>query len=250
MSSVNQACCTLKPVQVEYEPKGTYEEIGGLKTYVTGSKESKRAIIGMFDIFGFWPQTLQGADLLAEATKSLVVFPNFFRDNNWPIDGFPPRDEDEAKRFGEWLETIGEFGARLKDLQNTVDALKGEGFEKFGLYGTCWGAKAAVQASGANTQFSGLVQLHPAFVNVEDAKKLTIPVAFFPSRDEPKEDVDAFWAAVQANSSIASKSQFKYYTNMHHGWAAARADLKDEDNYFAFQDVYTRVAEFFNDVLA
>ena len=73
-----------------------------------------------------------------------------------------------------------------------MDALKGKGYEKFGLYGTCWGAKASVKASGKGTPFSSLVELHPAFVDVEEAKNLTIPVAFFPSRDEPKADADAF----------------------------------------------------------
>ena len=249
MSSVNQACCTLKPVQVEYEPKGSYEDVGGLKTYLTGDKESKRVIVGMFDIFGFWPQTLQGADLLADATKTRVALPDFFRGQNWPLEAFPPRNEEEGKRLGEWFGTVGEFGPRLKDLTAVVDSLKGKGADKFGLYGTCWGAKAAVQACAKGTPFAGLVQLHPAMVAVDDAKNLAIPVAFYPSRDEPKNDVEAFWNAVQANTEIASKSDFKHYTDMHHGWAAARADLKNKENYFAFQDVYTRVAEFFNRVL-
>lgn len=34
----------------------------------------------------------------------------------------------------------------------------------------------------------------------------------------------------------------------HHGWAAARADLKNEENKKAYQDVYERVAEFFQQV--
>ena len=101
MSSVNQACCTLKPVQVDYEPKGTYEDIAGLKTYVTGPKDSKRAILAMFDIFVYWPQTLQGADLIADATNTLVAMPNFFRDNNWPLDKFPPSTDEDKKKFQE-----------------------------------------------------------------------------------------------------------------------------------------------------
>lgn len=31
----------------------------------------------------------------------------------------------------------------------------------------------------------------------------------------------------------------------HHGWAAARADLKDEENVKQFEDVYKRLADFF-----
>lgn len=145
--------------------------------------------------------------------------------------------------------SVADFGPRLKDLDNVAQALKSQGKGKLGLYGTCWGAKAAVQACGQNTPFSALVQLHPAFVNVEDAKKLTIPVAFFPSKDEPETDVNEFWKAVESNPAIASKSVFKHYKDMPHGWAAARANLEDDANYFAFQDVYTRIAEFFNSLL-
>jgi dienelactone hydrolase len=31
----------------------------------------------------------------------------------------------------------------------------------------------------------------------------------------------------------------------HHGWAAARADLKNEENIKQFEDVYERLAKFF-----
>jgi hypothetical protein len=31
----------------------------------------------------------------------------------------------------------------------------------------------------------------------------------------------------------------------HHGWAAARADLKDEENLKQFEDVYKRLADYF-----
>ena len=32
----------------------------------------------------------------------------------------------------------------------------------------------------------------------------------------------------------------------HHGWAAARADLDDEENIKQFEDVYKRLADFFS----
>ena len=244
MSSVNKACCTLPPVQTDYKPKGTFEDVGGLKSYVVGPKDSKLAVLMMYDIFGYWPQTQQGADLLSEAMKARVVMPDFFRGKPWPNEAFPPRNEEEGKKLQEFFSTVAEFNGRLQDLNTVTNALKSQGVQKFGLYGTCWGAKAAIQACGAGTPYSGVVQMHPAMVAVEDAKKLAVPVAFFPSKDEPANDVKAFWDAVQPNTSIASKSQFKHYDNMHHGFAAARADLKNQENYFAFQDVYTRAADF------
>ena len=54
------ACCKLPPVEAEYTPKGTYETINGYKTYVTGPEDSDKAILSIYDIFGYSPQILQG----------------------------------------------------------------------------------------------------------------------------------------------------------------------------------------------
>ena len=54
------ACCKLPPVEADYTPKGTYETINGFKTYVTGPEDSDKAILSIYDIFGYSPQILQG----------------------------------------------------------------------------------------------------------------------------------------------------------------------------------------------
>lgn len=41
----------------------------GMKTYRTGPEHAKDAILVVYDIFGFFPQTIQGADILAHADK-------------------------------------------------------------------------------------------------------------------------------------------------------------------------------------
>lgn len=33
---------------------------------------------GVFDIFGFWPQTIQGADIISSQLGVKVVMPDFF----------------------------------------------------------------------------------------------------------------------------------------------------------------------------
>jgi hypothetical protein len=98
-----QACCpsTAPPFapSTTHKAKGKYETIYGLstckslllscfvpfrltqnsKTDVTGSPTSKKAILLVYDIFGFFPQTIQGADLLAEMGDGWQVFmPDFF----------------------------------------------------------------------------------------------------------------------------------------------------------------------------
>jgi hypothetical protein len=47
-------------VQVDYTPKGDYTEINGLKTYFSGDKDSKQAVLIVYDVFGFKPQIHQG----------------------------------------------------------------------------------------------------------------------------------------------------------------------------------------------
>lgn len=52
-----------------YKEKGQYTTVDGMKTYATGSSSAKSAILVVYDIFGFFPQTIQGADILAYGDK-------------------------------------------------------------------------------------------------------------------------------------------------------------------------------------
>ncbi len=66
---------------IRYEPKGTHTTIAGLRTYVTGPLSAKTGILLIYDIFGFFPRALQGADILAYSDKERpyrVMIPDFF----------------------------------------------------------------------------------------------------------------------------------------------------------------------------
>jgi hypothetical protein len=70
MSTQSKACCSVPPVVSEgYKEKGEWITINGMKTYATGPKDATSALLVIFDIFGFFPQTLQGADILAHSDK-------------------------------------------------------------------------------------------------------------------------------------------------------------------------------------
>lgn len=100
-----------------YEAKGEYEEIGGYKTCmffslgfvfwvysigmlmngttdyldVTGPADAEHAIIIVYDIFGYFEQTLQGADILAygdDAHKYRVYMPDWFKGQPCPIEWY------------------------------------------------------------------------------------------------------------------------------------------------------------------
>ena len=66
----SHACCTVPPVVSKgYQKKGDYTTVAGMKTYATGASGAKRGILVVYDIFGFFDQTLQGADILATGDK-------------------------------------------------------------------------------------------------------------------------------------------------------------------------------------
>ncbi|KAF7320040.1 Dienelactone hydrolase family protein [Mycena kentingensis (nom. inval.)] len=244
--NTNKACCSIPPVNSDYTPKGSFKSVGGFnKVYVTGAG-STNAIVCVYDIFGFFPQTQQGADVLASSLDTTVYMPDFFEPHGpFPLDKFPPTtDEGKADLqafFGGPASapaTVEKLTAFVKHLKDTTSGLK------VGVYGFCWGGKVTVTASAEGSPLDAAAIVHPAFLAVGDAEKLAIPLGIYPSKDEPQ---DEYLKIVNelAKKPFASKCDNKFYANMHHGWAAARADLAKEDNKEEFQDVYARLAGFF-----
>jgi hypothetical protein len=114
MHGHSAACCSIPPIVSKgYEPKGKYETIGGLKTCkfctipsqlprnrppasctfncleldcidVTGPANATKAILYIYDIFGYFPQSIQGADILSTSDKDnqyQVFMPDWFEGN-------------------------------------------------------------------------------------------------------------------------------------------------------------------------
>ena len=55
------------------------QRIGDFNCYVIGPQDAKRVILGVYDVFGLWPSTQQGADLLSSMTGARVVMPDLFQ---------------------------------------------------------------------------------------------------------------------------------------------------------------------------
>ena len=74
---------------------------------VTGPADADKAILSVYDIFGFFPQTLQGADILAESDterKYQVFLPDFFAGQPAKLEWYPPDNEDKQAKLGVWFE--------------------------------------------------------------------------------------------------------------------------------------------------
>jgi len=239
------ACCSVPPVIAEdYKEKGQYKNYAGLKTYFTGPTDTGRAIVIIFDIFGFFPQTMQGADMMASSTNSLVIMPDFFKGKPMDLSVYPPKSDDDRKAIQNFTKTTGNSEERLKELNIILEALKKDGAKKVGVMGFCWGGKIATLA-GASGHVDAVGSIHPGMITADDAKELKVPIAMFISPDENQEESEKFMNAL-SSKPFASKNDYKLYSSMFHGWASARADLKDEENKNQFEDVYSRLATFFN----
>ena len=244
MSNTNKACCSIPPVQSDYSPKGSFEEIGGLKTYVTGDRNSKNVITVVYDIFGFWPTTQQGADILGEQ-GFLVVMPDFFKGKPLDQSLYPPKDDAAKQAVQDFFSGPASPPDNLTALSNFAAAAskKFDQVRNHGILGFCWGAKIATLAADKRDVFKAVAAVHPAMVDPKDAEKITAPYILLASKDEPADDIAAFEKNLP--SDVRSKSIVKTYGDMHHGWAAARADLKDDNNRKQFQAAYQELAEFF-----
>lgn len=154
-------------------------------TDATGSKDAKTGILIVYDIFGFFPQTLQGADILAYTDKEQqyqVFMPDFFEGSPADISWYPPDNKEKEKKLGEFFQTAAAPPKTLPRIPKIVDELsKSKGIEKWAIIGFCWGGKIVNLSSQDNTKFKAAAACHPAMVAKDDAPGITIPYIMLPS---------------------------------------------------------------------
>ncbi|KAK2765078.1 hypothetical protein FQN54_008777 [Arachnomyces sp. PD_36] len=262
----SKACCTIPPVISQgYEPKGKYIELNGMKTYVTGPPTSKKALFIIYDIFGFFPQTLQGADILSSSTSTdpdqtyTVFMPDLFEGSPAPISWYPPDNEDKKAKLGKFFAEKAGPGPHLEKVPGLIRAAerwaKGEEGGKFeagwGVVGFCWGGKIATllaKGEGEKGLFRAAVQCHPAMLDAGDAKEVRVPMAVLASMDEDRETVRKFGEELRGNKDVGGagegRSLVKTWEGQIHGWMAARADLGDEEVKREYGEGYKTVLGF------
>lgn len=249
----SEACCQISPVNSAYQPKGEKIKLGKYdEVYAVGDKSSSTVVINIFDIFGFYPQTQQGADIIAEKLGARVLMPDFFFGKPYPLDQFPAKTEEQKKFYQNFFATTASFGNVMPGLLDLAKELREQGATKVFVYGFCWGGKVATLSGCKTTEvdgktipiFDAVAAIHPAMMSAEDGKHLLVPIAIFPSGDE---SVDEYKKLIDElkTKPWADKNAYRVYSNMHHGWAAARADLDNEDNNREYMDVYGRLVTFF-----
>ncbi|KAG9240186.1 Alpha/Beta hydrolase protein [Calycina marina] len=220
----SEACCNIPPIISKgYKEKGTFETINGLKYYVTGSPDAKKAIIFVYDIFGYFPQTLQGADILASSPEGYqVLIPDFFEGEPANIAWYPPETDDQKAKLGGWFPSHGPPTGVAKIPKVLEDVQETYGKKTFGAVGFCWGGKVVSVTSGEDTPWKAVASTSPSMMDPEDAAKITIPTMCLPSMGEKPEMVDPWKKALKVDNFV------ERFDDQLHGWMSARADLEDE----------------------
>ncbi|KAL1992855.1 hypothetical protein VTN49DRAFT_3611 [Thermomyces lanuginosus] len=247
MAGVSKACCSIPPVVSQgYEPKGEYKTIAGLKTYVTGPADAAKALLVVSDIFGFFPQTLQGSDILSSSdadNKYRVFIPDFFEGEPCDISIFPPKTDEHKQYLSNFFATKAvpsKAVSRIPSIVEEANKLAPSGSFQWGIVGYCWGGKVTSLTAGEqNKTFKAAAQVHPAFLDPEDAKKVDIPMAVLASKDEDPAAVQGYEANLKVPKYVET------YPDMIHGWMGARSNLEDPEVRKQYQRGYETLLKFF-----
>ncbi|RDA91204.1 hypothetical protein CP533_3412 [Ophiocordyceps camponoti-saundersi (nom. inval.)] len=245
----SEACCNIPPVVSKgYEARGSYVDLGGYRTYVTGPADAEKAIVVIYDIFGYFEQTLQGADIMAYGgakQKYRVFMPDWFRGKPCPIEWYPPDTDEKKKNLGDFFASFPPPNIAAL-IPAYVGAVKEENasVKKLGIVGYCWGGKVvALSTKAANNPFSVAASVHPAMVDPADAEGITVPTVLLASKDEPEQAVAKFEASLKGPKLVET------FSDQIHGWMAARADLSDKRVKEEYERGYKTLLTFFGEHL-
>ncbi|KAL2001667.1 hypothetical protein VTN02DRAFT_1420 [Thermoascus thermophilus] len=247
MAEVNKSCCTRTPVGTNQTVP--VQKIGGVDVYATGNPSSKRGVVLVYDIFGFYPQTLLGADRLSEHLDALTLVPDLFEGTQADINWLPMDTPEKQQAFQKFFSEVAAPQKNVEKLVAIVTECKKKypNVEKWAVLGLCWGGKLAALVSGQQSLFNVSGQAHPSFLDTNDARNMTIPHVVLASPDESKEEIADYKAALEARTDIGS--EVETYGTMFHGWMGARANLEDEANKKEFERGYKQIATFFGKYL-
>jgi len=158
----------------------------------------------------------------------------------------PPEGANVPGEVGKQFFDPSYMQKRLDEIKAVAQALREEGKTFVGCIGLCWGGRLALNAGSLDPKIiDAAATNHPAALAVEDGENLLVPVALYPSKNEPVDVAQRIYEQTKAKP-FGGASDIKVYSDMHHGWSGAHAWLDKDDNYAQFGDVYNRLGKFFN----
>ncbi|EMR69744.1 putative dienelactone hydrolase family protein [Eutypa lata UCREL1] len=190
--------------------------------YITGPKTADRAILYIYDVFSFQPQSLQGADILAYSSSKpcLVVMVDWFKGGAVQHEWITSKKEEDRKLMYQFLETtaspvnvlpsVFEFLAESKEIFPNV--------KRWGSVGFCWGGKlvSLVSAKGDASPLVAAAQSSPARMDPEEAKKVIIPMAILASAKEDASVVKQYGENLRGEKGELEKADVRSEITPHY----------------------------------
>ncbi|XP_050241394.1 endo-1,3;1,4-beta-D-glucanase-like [Quercus robur] len=125
--------CSNPPTLHPNAGAGHVEQLGGLITYVSGSPNSKFAILFITNIFGYEAPLLRKLADEVAASGFYAVVPDF-------LHGEPFVLNDPNRPLQVWLKDHG-TDKGTEEAKPVIEALKSKGFSAVGAAGFCWGGE-------------------------------------------------------------------------------------------------------------
>jgi dienelactone hydrolase len=230
----------------EGEPVGEIKDVGGIKSYVSHTKDKKsdNAILFIPDAFGL--ESINNKLLADDFARAgyLTVIPDIFRGN--PI---PDKLLKEGMASFDIMAWVGTHPPEVVDpiLEATIKGLKGEfGVKNIGAVGYCFGGryvvKYLVKGKGIDAGFIA----HPSLTSNEEIEKIQGPLSVGAA------EVDNQLTATKRHEweeiliKIKVPYQIVLYGDSEHGFAV-RADLKDRKKKFAKESAYFQAVRWFDE---
>ncbi|CAK4032396.1 AIM2 family [Lecanosticta acicola] len=239
--------CSAPPmIGPPYKPKGWFVKVHGIKIYGNGPQDATKALLIIYDVFGFSSQILQGADFLA-AQGYKVFMPDLLEGRPAPMEWMPMPDatgrEPPAndRALDEFCQGPGNTQSTIgKVLQITqISQASNPQITKWGLVGYGWGGYVANCLLAAGSPFEACAQLQPGWPGQEVAERVAKPILALCSKDEPESDYAHFKPYLKVDA------KFVHFPKMIHGWMSARGDLYRPEVQRDYQRGYEIVAEWF-----
>jgi dienelactone hydrolase len=113
---------------------------------VTGSLSAETALLIVADIFGFYPQAIQGADILAHGDTGLgyqVFVPDLFDGKPADMAWYPPTNDEQRQALSNFFQTQGSPTKAVERIPEIVGEIQSlyPSVKSWGIVGFCWGGK-------------------------------------------------------------------------------------------------------------
>jgi len=239
---LSEECCKIAPVHSDYLPQGATLSLPELDLYVTGSLDSKLALVVVYDIFGFTPNIKQVSDKFADL-GFYVVIPDFFHGK--PVT--PELRQDRDKML-EWIGRVGAWEVVKPEMDLVKNHLREKGFKGIGVIGLCWGGLIAARATGENSEdYIGASLIHPSRVEVSYAEDAKVPWLLLPAKTDP--DMLPHFEALK-KKPFAEKCEHYRFEDVQHGFLGARGDFNDRINVERAMEAIQKTSRFFKGLSA